>query len=419
MEKILIKGGKPLRGEVNISGAKNSAVAILPATLLVEGKCHIENLPCISDVLTFYEILKDLGAKIELISKNEVIIDCTNISKDNPSVDLSQKMRASSYLLGSLLGRLKSAKVPFPGGCNFGQRPIDQHVKGFEALGANVLIENGIISVESQNLTGTQIYMDVVSVGATVNIILASVLASGVTIIENAAKEPHIVDLANFLNTMGASIIGAGTDVIKIKGVEKLAGGNTYSIIPDQIEAGTFMIAAAVTNGEILIKNVTPKHLESISAKLTEVGAKVDEYDDSIKVTGVPYLTKANVKTLPYPGFPTDMNPQMAVLLSVCDGVSMLTESVWDNRFQYVDQLSSFGINMRVEGRTAIIEGPNKLKGGNLCSTDLRAGAAFIIAGLIGDGETKISSLEHIDRGYENIVEKFKSVGADITRIDE
>lgn len=419
MDKLLIHGGNRLKGEVSIAGAKNAAIAIIPATLLVNGPCRIENIPDISDVTKFINVLEMLGAKVTWITKNEIIIDTSYVNTTNCNFDLCKKMRASYYLLGALIGKHKNAQIPFPGGCNFGSRPMDQHIKGIASLGANITIERGIITASAKKLTGAHIYMDVVSVGATINLLLASVLATGVTTIENAAKEPHIVDLANFLNAMGAKIKGAGTDVIKITGVEKLSGGPTYSIIPDQIEAGTFMIAAAVTKGDVTIKNCIPKHLDSITAKLIEMGITVDELDDAVRVYTKKRPTKANIKTQPYPGFPTDMQPQMAVLLSIAEGTSILTENVWDNRFQYVNELKKLGAEIKIEGRSAIIEGVDKLYGSPLNSTDLRGGAAMIIAGLCADGTTEVHCLEHVDRGYENIEDKLRALGAKIERVEE
>jgi len=419
VDKLLIHGGNKLKGEVSIAGAKNAAIAILPATLLVDGPCRIENIPDISDVTKFINVLEMLGAKVTWITKNEIVIDTSYVNTTNCNFDLCRKMRASYYLLGALIGKHKNAQIPFPGGCNFGSRPMDQHIKGIASLGANISIERGIITASAKKLIGAHIYMDVVSVGATINLLLASVLANGVTTIENAAKEPHIVDLANFLNAMGANIKGAGTDVIKITGVSKLSGGPIYSIIPDQIEAGTFMIAAAVTKGDVTIKNCIPKHLDSITAKLIEMGINVDELDDAVRVYAKKRPTKANIKTQPYPGFPTDMQPQMAVLLSIAEGTSILTENVWDNRFQYVNELKKLGAEIKIEGRSAIIEGVDKLYGSPLNSTDLRGGAAMILAGLCADGITEVHCLEHVDRGYENIEGKLCALGANIERVEE
>ncbi|MDD3766968.1 MAG: UDP-N-acetylglucosamine 1-carboxyvinyltransferase [Eubacteriales bacterium] len=415
MDKLVIMGGKRLCGEVTVSGAKNAAVAVIPATLLVEGPCRIENVPNIKDVHVILDILKYLGAKIKHINEYTIEINCTDIKSCNPPYELTSKMRASYYLIGALLGRFNRANVPPPGGCNFGSRPIDMHIKGFEALGANISIDKGIIEAEAEKLVAAPVFLDVVSVGATINIMLAAVRAQGTTVIENAAKEPHVVDVANFLNAMGANIRGAGTDVIKIKGVEKLAGG-TYSIIPDQIEAGTFMIAAAATKGDVLVKNVIPKHLESLTAKLTEMSVNVEEYDDSIRVFCNKPIMKANVKTMPYPGFPTDLQPQIVTLLSVAEGTSIVTESIWDNRFQYVDELKRFGAQISVDGKVAVIEGVKRLSGAPVKATDLRAGASMIIAGLMAEGITEIYELCHIDRGYENMEEKLRKLGAQIVR---
>ncbi len=416
MEKYVVRGGKKLGGEVTISGAKNAAVAIIPAALLVSGVCRIENIPNINDVDCILTILKQLGAKISVVNKNTIDIDCSDITTVKAASEEVRKMRASYYVIGALLGRFNEAHVSMPGGCQFGVRPIDQHIKGFEALGAKVNVEYGIISARASKLTGSSIYMDVVSVGATINTMLAAVRAEGLTVIENAAKEPHIVDLANFLNAMGANIKGAGTDIIKIKGVETLTGG-FYSIIPDQIEAGTYMMMAAAAGGEVLIKNVIPKHLDSISAKLLEMGVEIEEYDDSILVRRTGPLQKANVKTLPYPGFPTDMQPQIATLLATAEGTSIVTESVWDNRFRYVDELKRMGANIQVDGKIAVIEGVNHLTGAPVKACDLRAGAAMVIAGLIATGTTEIEDIRHIDRGYENIVEKISALGGDIKKV--
>ncbi len=415
LDKIVIVGGKPLKGEVEISGAKNAAVAIIPAAILVEGPCRIENVPQIKDVTLIIDILYRMGASIRTIDKSTVEIDCSKMRIAAAPSELSRKMRASYYLIGALLGRFSQAQVDLPGGCDFGVRPIDQHIKGFEALGAKVKVEHGIIYAGANELKANNIYLDVVSVGATINIMLAAVKAKGHTVIENAAKEPHIVDVANFLNSMGADVKGAGTDLIKINGVARLHGGN-YTIIPDQIEAGTFMVAAAITGGEVLVKNIIPKHLESISAKLSDAGADIIEYDEAVLVKSSGHLTKANVKTLPYPGFPTDMHPQMAALLSVAEGTSIINESVWDNRFRYVDELKRLGANIQVDGKIAVIEG-TKLSGATVKACDLRAGAAMVIAGLAANGITIIEEIEHIERGYENITEKLKSLGADIKKI--
>lgn len=418
MDKIVICGGARLAGEVEISGAKNAAVAILPATILAGAPCRIENIPNISDISIISEILRKLGAQVKVVNKSTLEIDSSKIGSPVVPYDLARKMRGSYYFLGALLGRFNHAQVSLPGGCDFGVRPIDQHIKGFEALGANVSLEYGMIEAHAEKLTGTTIYLDVVSVGATVNIMLAAVKAEGLTVIENAAKEPHIVDLANFLNSIGADIRGAGTDVIKIRGVEQL-GGATYSIIPDQIEAGTYMVAAAATGGQVLVKNVIPKHLESISAKLEEMGVEIQENDDSILVARKGPITKANVKTMPHPGFPTDMQPQMAVLLSLAEGTSIITEGVWDNRFRYVEELKRMGANIQVDGKIAVVGGVGNLSGAPVKATDLRAGAALLIAGIVARGVTEIEGVQHVDRGYENVDGKLRALGADIKRITQ
>jgi len=418
LEKLVIKGKRRLSGEIMISGAKNAAVAIIPACLLINGLCRLENLPDIKDVNLYLDILKDLGAEITYIDNNTVDIDCSAVTSHEPNPQLTQKMRGSSYLIGALLSRCNHCIIPPPGGCDFGTRPIDQHIKGFEALGATVDISYGKIHANADKLTGANIYFDVITVGGTINVMLGAVKAQGTTIIENAAKEPHIVDLANFLNAMGANIRGAGTDTIKIKGVSQLHGGS-YSIIPDQIEAGTFMIAAAATRGDVLITNVIPRHLEPISAKLIESGAKVEEFDDSVRVW-VPEGTefkKISFTALPYPGYPTDMQPQLVTFLSTVPGSSSAREGVWDDRFRYVDELKRMGANIRVEGKLALIEGVPQLTGASVRATDLRAGAAMIIAGLMADGTTEINNIYHIDRGYENFEEKFIRLGADIHRV--
>ena len=415
MTKYIVQGGHPLFGEVEISGAKNAAVAIIPAALLVDGVCRIENIPQISDVTLSLKILEHLGAGIRVINRHTVEIDASRIRSTRTSYELARKMRASYYLIGSLLGRFGQAEVAMPGGCNFGVRPIDQHVKGFTALGAKVMVEGGFInaSTETGRLKGANIYLDVVSVGATMNIMMAAVRAEGNTVIENAAKEPRIVDLANFLNSMGAEIMGAGTDVIKIRGVERLSGGS-YSIIPDQIEAGTYMTAVAAAGGEVLIRNVIPKHLECITAKLLEMGVDVEERDDAVLVRRHGKLTRTNVKTLPYPGFPTDMQPQIAAVLCLAEGTSVLTEGVWDNRYRYVDEFRRMGAQIQVDGKIAVIEGVEKLTGARIQACDLRAGAAMVIAGLAAQGTTEIGCIHHIERGYEDIVRKLSGVGADI-----
>jgi len=419
LDKLVIQGPTKLKGEVTISGAKNAAVAILPATLLINGICRIENLPNISDVRTYCKILETLGAKITWFSDNEIEIDTTNIGCTQAPLDMTSKFRASYYLLGALLGRCGTAEVGIPGGCNLGARPIDQHIKGFEALGAKVDVAQGKISAKVKKLTGTSIYMDIVSVGATINVMLASVLAEGTTTIDNAAKEPHIVDVANFLNTMGADIRGAGTDVIKINGVKSLHGDTTYSVVPDQIEAGTFMLAAVASKGDILIKNCIPEHLDCITAKIVEIGGTVEDLGDSVRVSMNKRPNKAIVKTLPYPGFPTDLQPQMGVVLSIADGTSMINESIWDSRFQYTAELNKMGAKIAPQGKTATFEGVKGLVGSSVCATDLRAGAALLVAGTIANGETQLYNLQHIDRGYENIEEKFRNLGAKIQRVSE
>ena len=419
MEKLVITGGTPLKGEVTISGAKNAAVAILPAALLINGVCTINNLPHISDVKIYCQILETLGAKIKWTSDDEITIDTRNITTTTAPLDLTSKFRASYYLLGSLLGRKGQATVGMPGGCKLGARPIDQHIKGFEALGANVKIGQGKIVAKAKKLKGTSIYMDISSVGATINCMLVSVLAEGTTIIDNAAKEPHIVDVANFLNTMGANIKGAGTDTIKITGVKELKGDATYSIIPDQIEAGTFMVAAVASRGDVLLKNCITKHLESITAKICEVGGTVEDYGDSIRVSCNKRPTKASIKTLPYPGFPTDMQSQMGVLLSIAEGTSIINESIWESRFQYTEELNKMGAKITSQGKTAFFEGVKELQGAPVYASDLRAGAALMIAGIIAKGTTEVYNLEYIDRGYENIEEKFRNLGAKIERVEE
>lgn len=405
-------------GEVSISGAKNAAVAIIPAVVLSDGICRIENVPNIADVTLIASILEAMGARIRRINKSTLEIDPSGIKNPVASYELVRHMRASYYLLGSLLGKFNSAEVAMPGGCDFGVRPIDLHLKGFEALGAKYSITTGgMICVKTDKLVGNHVYMDVVSVGATMNVMLAAVKAEGKTIIENAAKEPHIVDLANFLNSMGADVRGAGTDIIKIRGVSHL-NGTTYSIIPDQIEAGTYMAAAAATGGNVLVKNVITKHLESITAKLREMGAEVEEYDDAVRVKRTGELCHCNIITMPHPGFPTDMQPQMAAVLIRANGTSIVKEGVWDNRFKYVDELRRMGAKISVNDKTAVIEGVSELKASPLKSTDLRAGAAMIIAALTANGTSYIEDIKYIERGYEDVVEKFRSLGADIKRIN-
>ena len=419
LEKFVINGGRALDGDVAISGAKNAAVAIIPAVVLCDEPCRIENIPNISDVTLIGRILQEMGAEVKRINKNTLYIDPKGIETTSATSDLVRGMRASYYLLGALLGRSHEARVCLPGGCNFGARPIDLHLKGFAAMGARHELVNGaIIDVHSDyRLKGNHIYLDFASVGATINIMLAAVKAEGQTIIENAAKEPHIVDLANFLNSMGAQIRGAGTDTIKIRGVDFLHGVN-YSIIPDQIEAGTYMCAAAATRGRVLVKNVTPKHLESITAKLREIGCEIKEFDEAVLVDATKRpRTRCNVKTMPHPGFPTDCQPQFAVLLTTVEGTSIINESVWDNRYQYVSELTLMGAHISVEGRLAIIEGGSRLSAAPVKASDLRAGAAMIIAGLCADGTTEVSSIQYIERGYEDIVEKLTNLGADIKKV--
>lgn len=418
MDKLVINGKKRLNGEITISGAKNAAVAIIPAAILSDGICRIENLPDISDVNELITILGELGAGVRRIDDATIEIDSSTISSYVVPAEKSKRLRASSYLMGAMLGRFSKASVAPPGGCDFGTRPIDQHIKGFKLLGSTVDIENGMVNIIADKLMGNQVYLDVVSVGATVNIMLAAVKAKGLTVIENAAKEPHIVDLANFLLSMGADIRGAGTDTIKIRGVSHLHG-TTYSIIPDQIEAGTYMAAVVAASGDVIIKNVIPKHLESITAKLIEMGATIDDLDDALRVRSNGKIRRCNIKTMPHPGFPTDMQPQIATVLSVADGKSVITESIWDNRFRYAEQLEKLGAYIEAEGKVATIYGVEGLRGNTVKATDLRAGAAMVIAGLIAEGQTVIEDIHHIQRGYEKIVEKLSSVGADIQIISD
>ena len=420
MNKYQIRGGNRLHGTIEISGAKNAAVAILPAALLVDGACRIENIPQISDVTLILQILRELGAEVRLVNATTVEVDCSHIRNRQVPYELGRKIRASYYLLGALLGRFGWAEVPLPGGCDLGGRPIDQHIKGFVAMGAEVEVRGGLVYSQvpqGGRLRGGNVYLDVVSVGATMNIMLAAALAEGTTVIENAAKEPHIVDLANFLNSMGANIMGAGTDVIKIRGVGRLRGGS-YSIIPDQIEAGTYMAAVAAAGGEVTIQNVIPKHLECISAKLLEMGVEIEEYDDSMLIRRNGPLSRTNIKTMPYPGFPTDMQSQIGAVLCLAQGTSVITEGVWDNRFRYVDELRRMGASIQVDGKIAVIEGVGKLTGAPVSACDLRAGAAMVIAGLAAEGITEVDSIHHIERGYENLVEKLIGVGADIRLIN-
>ena len=416
-EKLVINGGKRLKGEVNIHGSKNAAVALVAAALLVEGKVVIENLPEIDDVTTLLDAISNLGGIIEHISHDTVSIDCTDINKsiaDNYSLS---KMRASYYLVGALLGRKHNAEVVFPGGCNFGIRPVDQHKKGFEALGASFETTGGFIKAKARKLIGNQVYFDKISVGATINVMMAAVLADGMTNIENAAREPHVVDVANFLNMMGADIKGAGTNVIRIRGVEKLIGGKTYTVVPDMIEAGTFMITAAATRGTITVRNIIPEHMESLTVKLKEMGVSIEEGDDYITVKGQKRPKAVLVQTMEYPGFPTDLQPQMVSLLSISEGQGTVMESIYDNRFQYVEQLHQMGSDIRVEGRTALINGVNKLIGAPIRATDLRAAASLIISGLVAEGTTTVYNLEYLDRGYEGFVKKLAEMGADIKRV--
>lgn len=413
MDQYIIKGGNPLVGEVVIGGAKNAALGILAAAIMTDGECHIDNMPDVRDTNVLLQAMEQIGARIVRKGPNEVVISGQSIDGSGDLIvdnEYIRKIRASYYLIGALLGKYKKAQVVLPGGCDIGSRPIDQHIKGFEALGAKVEISRGMIIAEAEELRGTHIYLDVVSVGATINIMMAASLARGNTIIENAAKEPHIVDVANFLNSMGANIKGAGTDVIRIKGVEKFHN-TSYSIIPDQIEAGTFMTAAVATKGDIMIRNVIPKHLEAISAKLIEIGAEVDEFDDAVRVVASRRLKSTQIKTLPYPGFPTDMQPQMAVALALSKGTSVITESIFENRFRYVDELTKMGANIKTEGNTAIIMGVERYTGARMSAPDLRAGAALVIAALAADGYSTIDQIGYILRGYEKFDEKLRSLG--------
>ncbi len=417
MEQYIIKGGCTLAGEVVINGAKNAALGIIAAAIMTDEPVIIENLPDVHDINVLLDAIQEIGAIVDRIDRHTVKIigRITSVEVDNESM---RKMRGSYYLIGALLGKCGSAAVPLPGGCNIGSRPIEQHTKGFRALGADVDISFGMVNAKAEKLTGTHIFFDLVSVGATINVMLASVLAEGQTIMENCAKEPHIVDVANFLNSMGANIKGAGTDVIRIRGVEKLHG-STYSIIPDQIEAGTFMLAAAATRGDVLIKNVIPKHLEAITAKLIEIGCEVAEDDDSVRVIANKRLGHTQLKTLAYPGFPTDMQPQMTATLAICEGTSIVTESIFENRFKYVDELTRMGASIKVEGNTAIINGVDKLTGATVCTPDLRAGAALVIAGLVAEGFTTVEQVEYIERGYEHFEVKLKDLGAMIEKVED
>ena len=417
MEQYIIKGGTPLKGEVTVSGAKNAALGILAASIMTDEFVTVENLPDVRDIRVLLQAIENIGAYVEKIDKNTVRICGKGIKSVSVDDEYIRKIRASYYLLGALLGKYGKAEVALPGGCEIGSRPIDQHIKGFKALGVDVNIGYGMIKTETKSLVGNHIYLDMVSVGATINIMLAASMAVGNTIIENAAKEPHIVDVANFLNSMGANIKGAGTDVIRIRGVQKLHG-TTYAIVPDQIEAGTFMFAAAATKGDVLVKNVIPKHLEALTAKLIEIGCEVEEYDDAVRVISKGNLTHTKVKTLPYPGFPTDMQPQMAVVLSVASGVSIVTESIFENRFRYVDELSRMGADIKVESNVAVIEGVEKLSGARVVAPDLRAGAALVIAGLMADGFTTVEDIVYIQRGYEDFEIKLKQLGANIEKVE-
>ena len=419
LEKYVIHGGKPLYGEVEVSGAKNAAVAIIPAALMVNGVCRLENIPQISDADMLMTILEHLGAKIRLVNRNTVDIDCTDVRYTDAPYDLMRKIRASYYLIGAMLGRCGAAKTTMPGGCNFGVRPIDQHIKGMTALGADVDVSGGFVYAKAIDgkLHGTRIYLDKVSVGATMNIILAASMARGRTIIENAAKEPHIVDLANFLNSMGADVRGAGTDSVKVNGTDALHGGS-YTIIPDQIEAGTYMVACAAAGGEVRVKNVIPRHLESISAKLREMGVGVTAYEDSVVVKSSGRLRRVNIKTMPYPGFPTDMQPQFAAALCLANGRSVITEGIYDNRFKYMTELRKMGAQVDVDGRTAAIDGVDGLSGAPVAACDLRAGAAMVIAGLSASGTTEVEDIHYIERGYEDFVGKLRGIGADISLVD-
>ena len=416
MEKFIVNGARPLKGEVTISGAKNAAVAIIPASILAQGTCIIENIPRISDVTVLIRILKDMGASVQMLDNTTMEIDTSNTMLPVVPYELARRMRGSYYFLGALLGRCSRASVSMPGGCDFGVRPIDQHIKAFEAMNAKVTVDRGMVNAVANQLLGGHIYFDIETVGGTINAMLAAVKAKGITILENAAKEPHVVDLANFLNSMGADIRGAGTDVIKIHGVEQLHG-TTYSIIPDQIEAGTFMVAAAASGGDVLIKNVIPKHLESISEKLVRIGASIEEHDDSIRVIGHLPMNSLSIKTLPDPGLPTDMQPQTTALLTMASGTSIVTESIFSNRFRYVDELRRMGADIRVDGTVAVVQGVEQLTGAPVKATDLRAGAALLIAACCAKGTTEIEDIYHIERGYENIVEKFIGLGADIRKV--
>ena len=417
MEQYIMKGGNPLVGEVYISGAKNAALGILAASIMTDEDVVIDNLPDVRDINVLLEAIAEIGASVERIDRHTVKINASGIKEVSVDDEFIRKIRASYYFIGALLGKYKSAEVPLPGGCNIGSRPIDQHLKGFRALGAKVDIVKGSVVAHAIDLVGSHIYLDVVSVGATINIMMAAALAEGQTILENVAKEPHVVDVANFLNSMGANIKGAGTDVIRIRGVSRLHG-TEYSVIPDQIEAGTFMCAAAATRGDVMVRNVIPKHLEAISAKLAEIGCEVIEFDDAVRVVGKPRQRSTNIKTLPYPGFPTDMQPQMAVTLALAEGTSMVTESIFENRFKYVDELARMGGNIKVEGNVAVIDGVPGFTGAQVEAPDLRAGAALVIAGLAAEGYTVVDEIGYIQRGYESFEEKLQSLGAMIEKVD-
>ena len=418
MDQYVIKGGNPLGGEVEIGGAKNAALAILAAAIMTDETVLIENLPDVRDINVLLEAMQQIGAQVDRLDRHTVKINGSRIGDYSVDYEYIKKIRASYYLLGALLGKYKKAEVPLPGGCNIGSRPIDQHLKGFRAMGADVKIEYGSIMAEAEHLRGSHIYLDVVSVGATINIMMAASMAEGNTVLENAAKEPHVVDVANFLNSMGANIKGAGTDVIRIKGVEKLHS-TEYSIIPDQIEAGTFMFAAAATRGDVTVKNVIPKHLEATTSKLLEIGCEIEELDDAVRVVCSKGLRSTNVKTLPYPGFPTDMQPQITATLALAKGSSIVTESIFENRFKYVDELARMGANIKVESNTAIIEGVERYTGAQVSSPDLRAGAALVIAGLAADGITIVDDIHFIERGYERFDEKLRSLGAEIEKVED
>ena len=418
MDQYVIKGGNPLVGEVEIGGAKNAALAILAAAIMTDETVLIENLPDVRDINVLLEAMQQIGAQTDRIDRHTVKINGSHIGDYSVDYEYIKKIRASYYLLGALLGKYKKAEVPLPGGCNIGSRPIDQHLKGFRAMGADVKIEYGSIMAEAKHLRGSHIYLDVVSVGATINIMMAASMAEGNTVIENAAKEPHVVDVANFLNSMGANIKGAGTDVIRIKGVEKLHS-TEYSIIPDQIEAGTFMFAAAATRGDVTVKNVIPKHLEATTSKLLEIGCEIEELDDAVRVVCSKGLRSTNVKTLPYPGFPTDMQPQITATLALAKGSSIVTKSIFENRFKYVDELARMGANIKVEGNTAIIDGVERYTGARVSSPDLRAGAALVIAGLAADGITIVDDIHYIERGYERFDEKLRSLGAEMEKVGD